>query len=178
MRWIAFMVAVVLTTTGMVALQEAPAQVNARDLQLRQLEWQKGVLLAMADSMPESLYRDKVTPEQRDFAQQLVHAAMFPPMICGVAILGERPAPPDTAAVLNSAEAMKGYINESFELCETAVRDQTDEDRSALTRGFEGDQVPKSDLVDQTYLHTAYTVGQVVANFRKHGMAPPGFPFF
>jgi len=178
MRWIAFLVMATIATPSMMARQTAPPEVNPRDLQLRQLDWQESVLLAMADSMPESLYRDKVTPEQRDFAQQLFHAAMFPPMICSIAIRGERPSPPDTTAILNSAEAMKGFIRESFAQCEDAVRGQTDEDRAALTRGFEGDQVPKSELLDQCYLHTAYTVGQVVANFRKHGMAPPEFPFF
>jgi len=158
--------------------QEGPREITPQDLQLRQLQWQKDVLLAMADSMPESLYRDKVTPEQRDFAQQLFHAAMYPPLICSMAFMGERPAPPDTAAVFNSREALKGYINEGFGLCERVVRESTDADRAVLTRGFEGDQVPRSEILDQCYLHTAYTVGQVVANFRKHGMAPPEFPFF
>jgi hypothetical protein len=178
MRRLAFVILAATATMGMVALQGPPAEVNPRDLQLRQLDWQETVLLNMADSMPESLYRDKVTPEQRDFAQQLFHAAMFPPTICSIAILGEQPAPADTAAILNSAEALKGFITESFEGCKEIVRNQTDEDRAALTRGFEGDQVPKSEVLDQCYLHTAYTVGQVVANFRKHGMAPPEFPFF
>ena len=46
-----------------------------RDVQLKMLEHQRKVLLQMVDSMPERLYRDKVTPVQRDFAQQIHHAA-------------------------------------------------------------------------------------------------------
>ncbi len=178
MRSIAFFVLAAMASPGIVALQEAQPEVNPRALQLRQLEWQRSVLLAMADSMPENLYRDRVTPEQRDFAQQIFHAASFPLFICSAGILGERPAQPDTTAILNSAEAMTGFITRSFDTCEEVVRGQTDADRAALTRGFEGAQVPKSELLDQVYLHTAYTLGQVVANFRKHGMAPPEFPFF
>ena len=127
---------------------------------------------------PEELYREKVTPEQRDFAEQLVHATVYSPLICKRAILGVEFSPPDTASVLNSTEAMKGYITESFDFCIDVVRNQTDEDRAALTRGFEGDQVPKSEILDQVYVHAAFTIGQVVANFRKHGLAIPEYPFF
>lgn len=178
MRRIAFLVLLVLATAGMVALQDSPNEINPLDLQLRQLEWQRAVLVAMADSMPEELYRDKVTPEQRDFAQQLVHAAMYPPLICVRVIGGQEFTPPDTAAVFNSRAALKSFVNESFGRCEEILRSVSDEERGALDRGFEGGQVPKAETLDQTYLHTAYTLGQVVANFRKHGMAPPEFPFF
>lgn len=165
-------------TMGMTALQTAPREVNPRDLQIRQLEWQQSFMLALADSMPENLYRDKATPEQRDFAHQLFHAAIYPQLICTRAILGETFTPPDTTAIYSDPDALKAFIRESIEGCKDVVRNQTDEDRAALVRGFEGDQVPKSELLDQVYLHSAFTLGQVVANFRKHGMAPPEYPFF
>lgn len=177
MRWIAFLILVTLATAGFTALQEV-REVNPQDLQLRQLRWQKNVLLAMADSMPEQHYRDKVTPEQRDFAQQLFHAALYPPLICARVFGGWEFTPPDTAAVLNSRAGLKGFVTEGFDRCIETIQSMSDEERGALARGFEGDQVPRSETLDQTYLHTAYTVGQVVANFRKHGMAPPEFPFF
>jgi len=37
----------------------------------------------------------------------------------------------DTAAVLNSAEALKGFITGTFEFCEEAVRDWPEDDRKA-----------------------------------------------
>lgn len=178
MRWFVFVALAAVATSGMTSVQEAPDTVNPRDLQIRQLEWQKSFLLSLAEAMPEDLYRDKVTPEQRDFAQQLHHAAIFPPLICNRAILGTDFTPPDTASVFNSAEAMKAFISESLDFCIDVVENQTDEDRAMMTRGFEGEEVPKSELLDQVYLHSAYTLGQVVANFRKHGMAPPEYPFF
>ena len=39
-------------------------------------------------------------------------------------------------------------------------------------------QIPRAETLDQVYLHTVWTLGQVVANFRKHGMAPPEFVSF
>lgn len=176
MRWFVFLLGAAVTTSGAATLRQAAVEVTPKPIQLRQLEWQKAVLSAMADSMPESLYRDKVTPEQRDFAQQLVHAAEFPLIICAGILEREQRPQVDTITVLNSASGMKGFISETFTLCEGALRDWTEEDRAAEVMGFGGVEVPKADFLDQVFLHSAYTLGQVVANFRKRGMAPPEFP--
>ena len=63
-----------------------PMPESYRETQLRMLGLQRRVLLSMVDSMPEALYRDKVTPVQRDFAQQIHHAAS--------AVAGLRPRTP------------------------------------------------------------------------------------
>ena len=39
-------------------------------------------------------------------------------------------------------------------------------------------QIPRAETLDHVHLHSVWTLGQVVANFRKHGMAPPEFVFF
>ena len=149
-----------------------------RQVQLSALDMQRRLLLAMADSMPESLYRDKVTPIQRDFAQQLQHAAMpfatLVPRFLGV------PAPtglPDSATTLNSRVGMRAYINGVFDYAAGVLRSQTAADREAHTTFF-GSDMPKWKVWDELHQHTWWTAGQVVANFRKNGMAPPGFGFF
>lgn len=149
-----------------------------RQVQLSALELQRRMLLAMADSMPENLYRDKMTPIQRDFAQQLHHAAvpfaMFLPMFMGA------PAPaglPDTAAVFNTRAGLRGYINGVFDYAAGVLRSQSAADREARVTFF-GSQIPRWQVWDELHQHTVWTAGQVVANFRKHGMAPPGFAFF
>ena len=38
--------------------------------------------------------------------------------------------------------------------------------------------MPRWQLWDELNQHTIWTAGQVVANFRKNGMAPPSFLFF
>lgn len=167
-------------STGMLAAQETvpPSPENVRAAQLRKLELQRTMLLAMVDSMPENLYRDRVTPLQRDFAQQVHHATSAMAFICARYLTSERPSLPDTAVALNSREGLRGYVNAAYDFSMQALRQQSEEDRAVVT-GFFGElQIPKWQIWDEIHQHTVWTAGQVVANFRKHGMAPPGFGFF
>ena len=167
-------------STGVLAAQEtAPVSTESvRDAQLRQLELQRTMLLAMADSMPEDLYRDKVTPVQRDFAQQIHHATSAMAFICAGYLTSERPSLPDTAVALNSREGLRGYINAAYDYSTQVLKQQSEENRAEVTPFFGGLQIPKWQVWDEIHQHTVWTAGQVVANFRKHGMAPPGFGFF
>ncbi|UCF40700.1 MAG: hypothetical protein JSW43_13415 [Gemmatimonadota bacterium] len=167
-------------SAGVLAAQETvlPSPESLRDVQLRQLELQRTMLLAMADSMPEGLYRDKVTPVQRDFAQQIHHAASSTAFISARYMTSERPSLPDTAVALNSREGLTGYINAVYDFATQVLTQQSEEDRAVVTGFFGGLQIPKWQIWDELHQHTVWTAGQVVANFRKHGMAPPGFGFF
>ena len=149
-----------------------------RQVQLKALGLQRRTLLAMADSMPERLYRDKVTPIQRDFAQQLAHAsgeAMG--FVIPMALSVPQPQLPDTAASLNSRVGLRAYINATYDWAEGVMRGQTLADRNTVVQFF-GAAMPKWQVWDEMHQHTFWTAGQVVANFRKNGMAPPGFGFF
>ena len=170
----------IVCSAGVLAAQEtAPVSAESvRDAQLRQLELQRTMLLAMADSMPEELYRDKVTPVQRDFAQQIHHATSAAVFICVRFVGGERPSLPDTAAALNSREGLTGYINATYDFATQVLQQQSEEDRAEVTPFFGGLQIPKWQVWDEIHQHTVWTAGQVVANFRTHGRAPRGFGFF
>jgi hypothetical protein len=167
-------------TTGVLAAQEtvAPNPETVRDAQMRQLELQRTMLLAMADSMPEGLYRDKVMPVQRDFAQHVHHAASAMVFICVRFMGAERPSLPDTSVALNSREALTGYVNAAYDFAVQELRQQSEEDRAVVTGFFGGMEIPKWQVWDEIHQHTVWTAGQIVGNFRKHGMAPPGFGFF
>lgn len=157
--------------------QEMPE--GYRQVQLNALELQRRMLLAMADSMPERLYRDRVTPAQRDFAQQIHHAAA-PFAAFGPRFLGA-PAPtglPDTSVALNSRAGLRSYINAVYDYAAGVLRSQTAAQRHEPVRFFGGMTIPRWQVWDELHQHTFWTAGQVVANFRKHGMAPPGFGFF
>ena len=149
-----------------------------RAVQLSALQLQRRTLLAMADSMPENLYRDKATPAQRDFAQQVQHAAvpfaMFLPRFMGSAPVTGLP---DTAAVFNTRAGLRAYVNAVYDYAEGVLRNQSAADREAMVPFF-GTQKPRWQVWDELHQHTFWTAGQVVANFRKHNMAPPGFGFF
>lgn len=154
-----------------------PMPESYRDTQLRMLELQRSMLLAMADSMPESLYRDRVTPPQRDFAQQIHHAAAAMTMLTTRFMGATAPPLPDTAVALNSRVGLTGFINAVYDAAARLLRSQSAEDRATVVRFFRSD-IPKWQIWDELHQHTVWTAGQVVANFRKHGMAPPGFGFF
>jgi hypothetical protein len=48
---------------------------QVRESQRRMLQYLRDVLVAMVDSMPERLFNDAATPGQRNFGQQVYHAA-------------------------------------------------------------------------------------------------------
>jgi len=177
MRAITVLALMVVCTMGLTA--QTVSTVTPKQVQIRQLEWQKNTLLAMADSMPENLYRDRVTPEQRDFVQQIMHAAGFSNMVVARFFAGTQLAPPDTASVLNSRAALKAFLTDAFDSSIATLEDASEESRTSRQQFFgEGDPIPLAEFLDQAYLHAAFTIGQIVANFRKHGMAPPAFIFF
>ena len=177
MRVMTILVLMVVCTVGLTA--QTASTVPPKETQIRQLEWQKNTLIAMADSMPENLFRDKVTPEQRDFAQQILHAAGFSNFVVGRFLGESEPSPPDTASVLNSRVALKAFLAEAFDTSIETLENVSEETRTSRQPFFgQGDPIPLAEFLDQAYLHAAFTIGQIVANFRKHGMAPPAFVSF
>jgi len=164
-----------LTLCAGAAWAQAPQSV--RDAQIKKFEHERRAMLAMADSMPVRLYRDRATPAQRDFAEQIYHAASGAAGIGSMFVGQSPPALPDTATALSSREGLKGIIDSAYDFVIAAVRQQSDADRASVANLF-GQEMPKWEVWDESQLHTWWTLGQVVANFRKHGMAPPEFTFF
>jgi hypothetical protein len=149
-----------------------------RAVQAQSLQTQRRILVAMADSMPDRLYRDKATPAQRYFAQQIHHAASANVQIAAGIIAGGRPpAMPDTAQALNSKAGLRSYINAAYDYLDQLLANQSDDERNQSITFF-GTSIPRWQGWDEIEEHTVWTAGQVVANFRKHGMAPPSFSFF
>lgn len=149
-----------------------------REVQLRAQETQRALLLAMADSMPEQLYRDAAAGGQRDFARQVHHAANADLYIVSRYIKGEEmPAVQDTAVTFASRAGLKRFINAAYDYSTKALREQSDTDRNTLIWYF-GQKLPKWLVWDELNQHTLWTAGQIVANFRKHGMAPPPFAYY
>ena len=165
------------------AVFAAPVQAQMpepyRAVQMRMVQLQRRMLLSMVDSMPESLLRDRVTPEQRHFAGQIAHAVVpfgaFLPRLMGAA-----PPPAvavDTATAFTSRAALRTMVNAAFDYAEGVLGNQRSAEREQIVNMF-GNQIPRWQVWDELHQHTIWTAGQIVANFRKHGMAPPGFGFF
>lgn len=150
---------------------------NPREVQLKMLAYQRKMLLAMADSMPERLYRDKATPTQRDFAQQVHHAANTVAYVASAVLKGPALTLPDTGVAFNSRAGLKQFINAAFTYAEGVFNKEDAAARRAEVSLF-GMKMPTWQVWDELYTHTVYMGGQVVGNFRKQGMAPPAFSFF
>ena len=148
-----------------------------RDVQLKMLQHQRTVLLQMVDSMPERLYRDKVTPVQRDFAQQIHHAAGSAAFIAQSVLKGPTLALIDTTAVFNTRAGLRSFVTAAYDYSTNLLRTETEASRSETVNLF-GQQMPRWQVWDEIHMHTVWTAGQVVGNFRKHNMAPPAFTFF
>jgi hypothetical protein len=170
-------VIVLATLTLAPSFLTAQSGENPREVQLKALEYQRKMLLAMADSMPERLYRDKATPTQRDFAQQIQHAAGAAAFVASATLGGPKPTLPDTGVSLNSRAGLRAYVNAAFDHLTGLQKGQSTEARRETVKLF-GSPMPAWQVWDEIHTHTVWTAGQVVANFRKHGMAPPAFTFF
>jgi hypothetical protein len=148
-----------------------------RDVQLKMLEHQRKVLLQMVDSMPERLYRDKVTPVQRDFAQQIHHAASSAAFIAKSMMNGPDMTIADTATVFRSRAGLRGFVVAAYDYAAELLRTHPEASRAENVDLF-GTQMPRWQVWDEIHMHTVWTAGQIVGNFRKHNMAPPAFTFF
>lgn len=165
-----------LAAAPALSAQAAPGM-SRRDYQVKMLEHQRAFLLKMADSMPERLYRDAATPAQRDFAGQIHHAAGAVAMIAAGVLKGPKPTLPDTAVAFKDRAGLRSFINASYDYGAQLLKTQSDSARATQVNLF-GTQMQAWQVWDEIYAHTIWTAGQVVANFRKNGMAPPAFSFF
>jgi hypothetical protein len=149
-----------------------------RTIQSSALASQRKLLLSFADSLPESLYRDKATPAQRDFVQQVHHIVSANAFISHRWIKLEPWKDGDTAQVFKNRQNLKAYINQQYDALDAMLKNQSDADRNERVKFFDGRLLPRWEIWDELNQHAMWTAGQVVANFRKHGMAPPSFVFF
>lgn len=174
-----------LLTLGLAALAspavaQDPMPASYKQIQLAALKEQRRLLLSFADSMPEGKYRDKATPIQRSFAEQVQHAAGSAAMIAGgfTRATGSRWSFADTAAANGTRAGLKAYINSAYDFAEAQLAAQTGAERGQKVSLFGSPEMPRWQVWDEVYSHTMWTAGQIVANFRMNGMAPPHFGFF
>jgi hypothetical protein len=162
------------------ALAQDPMPASYKQVQLAALKEQRRLLLSFADSMPEGKYRDKATPAQRSFAEQVQHAAGSAAMIAGgyTTTTAKPWSFADTAAANGTRAGLKAYVNSAFDFCESQLNAQTGAERAKDFNVFNFKMMKGWLVWDEIYSHTMWTAGQIVANFRMNGMAPPHFGFF
>jgi len=148
-----------------------------RQVQLADLERERGMTLAMLDSMPERLIHFKPVPEVRDFMQQIAHAALFVADFSAHA-KGERtPTMGDSTIYLNARAPMRTVVNRAYDYAVRAVRGMSDADYTGAVMFF-GAPTPRWKVVAAALEHSVWTRGELVGYFRLNGMAPPAFELF
>lgn len=148
-----------------------------RQVQLADLERERGMTLAMLDSMPERLIHFKPVPEVRDFMQQIAHAALFVADFAAHA-KGERtPTMGDSTIYLNARAPMRTVVNRAYDYAMRAVRGMPDADYTGAVMFF-GAPTPRWKVVAAALEHSVWTRGELVGYFRMNGMAPPAFELF
>ena len=178
MRKLLLTLALAAVAAPVMAQDPMPASYKA--VQLSALKEQRRLLLSFADGMPEAKYRDKATPAQRSFAEQVQHAAGSAAMIAGgfTRATGSRWSFADTAAANGTMAGLKAYVNSAYDFAEAQLAAQTGAERAQKVSLFGSPEMPRWQVWDEINIHTLWTAGQVVANFRMNGMAPPHFGFF
>jgi hypothetical protein len=169
-------IGVSLLLAGGTLAAQGPADIRAA--QQAQLRQQQRMILSMIDSMPQQWFRDRATPQQRDFAMQLFHTAAAIPFLTG-RTMGTQ-APPgamDSTAATASKDALRGYVNTIYNWASAVLRDQPDSVRTQTVNLF-GNMIPRWQVWDELHTHSMWTLGQVVANFRAHNLRPAPFIFF
>lgn len=165
------------------AAQTAGARATAtppsgfRQIQLADLERERGMTLTMLDSMPERLIHFKPVPEVRDFMQQIAHAALFVADFAAHA-RGERaPAMGDSTVYLNARAPMRTVINRSYDYAVRVVRRMSDAEYAGSVM-FYGAPTPRWKIIAASLEHSVWTRGELVGYFRLNGMVPPAFELF
>jgi hypothetical protein len=159
------------------AAQTAAPPPGFRQIQLADLERERGMTLAMVDSMPERLIHFKPVPEVRDFLQQIAHAALYVADFAAHA-WGERtPAMGDSTVYLNARAPMRTVINRSYDYAMRAVRRMSDAEYAGSVM-FYGAPTPRWKIIAAALEHSVWTRGELVGYFRLNGMVPPAFELF
>ena len=162
------------------ALGRAQTAAEVQAAQANMMQNERHMVLAMIDSMPSQYFRDKATPAQRDFAMQLYHAVSAVPFLARTAMGSTVPAfggMRDSTSATASKDALRAFTNAAYDWAGQAVGAQTPAQRLAAVSLF-GAHMTAWQVWDEIHQHTMWTLGQTVANFRAHGMAPPAFMFF
>jgi hypothetical protein len=149
-----------------------------RALLLHGFEQGRAMDIDFARAIPDSALRWAPTPEVRDFAEQVEHAAVDNALFVALGILGvPMPAFGDSGVYLNDQDALVEAVTAAYDWVMESLRELPAEDFQTETTLF-GQQMPKWRVYLQALEHGYWTRGQMVPYFRAHGMAPPSYRAF
>lgn len=129
-------------------------------------------LVAMAEDFPEAKYDFKPTPEQKTFAEQLMHAAKANNYFLQ-ALQGREPKY-DESSETKGKVAVVAYVKKSFADGAAVIQAKGDQGMAQTTPDPEtGIRMPLTALAYEAVEHSGEHYGQLVVYYRVAGLVPP-----
>jgi uncharacterized damage-inducible protein DinB len=132
-------------------------------------------LIAMAEDFPEDKYDFKPTPEQRTFAEQLLHAAGSNYFFINIA-KGEKPPAEENAprSKYKTKADVVAFVKKSFEDGAAVIKAKGDAGlQGFMVDPFENQQVRMFEWAYGFAEHSGEHYGQLVVYYRVAGLVPP-----
>lgn len=131
-------------------------------------------IIAMAEDFPEDKYDFKPKPEQRSFAEQLLHAAGSNYYFTNPVMGRKPPADDPKRAEYKTKADIVAFVKKSFDDGAAAIKFKGDKGMSDLVVDpFANQQVRVSDMGWGLLEHSGEHYGQLVVYYRVAGLVPP-----
>ena len=155
-----------------------PAQTPAKQPDLMVMTMEMGakhirtMFAIAADSMAESDFAFKPTPEVRSFGQLLAHVAASNYLFCASA-LGEQAPATDQDKTRTTRADIRQVLTESMDYCDRAFASMHDETKAKTMRPFRTAQLPALAVLNFRNYHALLHWGNAITYMRLRGKVPP-----
>lgn len=131
-------------------------------------------LTAMAEDFPEDKYDFRPSPQERTFAEQLLHAAGATYYFTNVA-KGEKPPSGDPSrATYKTKSDVVAFVKKAFADGATVIKDKGDAGlQGTVVDPFANEQIRLFDWAYGFMEHSGEHYGQLVVYYRVAGLVPP-----
>ena len=163
------------------ALPTAPAPARAQTSPSPDAltDWQRNraTVLAYIDAMPDSATGYHPTPGVRTLAQQFDHIVSTNLDVAAVALRGLKAAPVlgDSAVYLHDKAALRRYADTTYGYLLAALRQASPARLRQPVAIYGQPPQPVARLVQLSFEHSVWTLGQVVPYLRLNGVTPPEY---
>ncbi len=131
-------------------------------------------LTAMAEEFPEDKYDFKPTPEERSFAEQLLHAAGSNYYFTNTVLGLKTPAGEDPKREQYKSKAdIVAFVKKSFADGASALQSKGEKGLTTEVVYFPGQKARVLDIANGIIEHSGEHYGQLVVYYRLAGLVPP-----
>lgn len=139
---------------------------------LKDWQQQKGLMVNIADAMPEDKFGYKATPAQRSYGEQVMHAVQVNQMLLNT--LGAKTPAPTIDLKATTKAGIVQALRQSYDYGEAVFKEFNDAAWTAEVAGprFVG-QATRVRIANFAMTHSMDIYGQMVVYLRLNGIVPP-----